>query len=162
MDPNISSSSGAEGEERNFGDERLDKEALAQQFERLSLLTANHDEELKGIRADLNRMMEYLMRNEREPRKRREEEEVNMGSEGRGRGAVRAKPKMEEYADPVWDEDEFEEAYERGNYQFGGRGFRPPRGRGVRGRFDGRNFRLQVYGGFAKLQNSGANDAGCH
>ncbi|KAF2321176.1 hypothetical protein GH714_034942 [Hevea brasiliensis] len=127
MDPNISSSSGVEGEERNFGDERLYKEALAQQFERLSLLTANHDEELKGIRAYLNRMMEYLMRNKREPQNRREEEEVNMGNEGRGRGAIRAEPRMEEYADPIWDEDEFEEAYEYGNYQFGGWGFRPPR-----------------------------------
>ncbi|KAF2282610.1 hypothetical protein GH714_043734 [Hevea brasiliensis] len=67
---------------------------------------------------------------------------------------------MEEYADPIWDEDEFEEAYEHGNYQFGGRGFRPPRVRGARGRFAGRNFRHHVYGGFAKLQNSGANDAG--
>ncbi|KAF2296827.1 hypothetical protein GH714_006191 [Hevea brasiliensis] len=74
MDPNISSSSGAE---------------------------ANHDEELKGTRADLNRMMEYLMRNGREPRNRREEEEVNVGNEGRCRGAVRVEPRMEEYADPV-------------------------------------------------------------
>ncbi|KAF2317137.1 hypothetical protein GH714_012085 [Hevea brasiliensis] len=65
MDPNISSSSGAEGEERNFGDERLYKEALAPQFERLFLLTTNHDEDLEGIRADLNRMMEYVMRIER-------------------------------------------------------------------------------------------------
>ncbi|KAF2311145.1 hypothetical protein GH714_019693 [Hevea brasiliensis] len=106
--------------------------------------------------------MEYLMRNEREPRNRREEEEVNMGNEGRGREAVRAEPRMEEYADPVWDEDEFEEAYVHGNYQFGGREFWPPRGRGARGRFGGRNFRHQVYGEFAKLHNSGANDAGCH
>ncbi|KAF2318366.1 hypothetical protein GH714_006075 [Hevea brasiliensis] len=67
--------------------------------------------------------MEYLIRNEREPRNKREEEEVNMGNEGIGRGAVRAEPRMEEYADPVWDEDEFEEAYEHGNYQFSGRGF---------------------------------------
>ncbi|KAF2290227.1 hypothetical protein GH714_004238 [Hevea brasiliensis] len=48
---------------------------------------------------------------------------------------------MEEYADPVWDEDEFKEAYEHGNYQFGGRRFRPPRGRGASGSFGGRNFR---------------------
>ncbi|KAF2305591.1 hypothetical protein GH714_006930 [Hevea brasiliensis] len=160
MDPNISRrSSRAEGKERNFGDERLYKEALAQQFERLSLLTANHDEELKGIRAELNRMMEYLMRNEREPRNRREEEEVNMGNEGRGRGAVRAEPRMEEYADPVWDEDEFEEAYEHGNYQFGGRGLRPPRGRGARGRFGGRNFRYDDYTN--KGVHNGAIDANC-
>ncbi|KAF2301880.1 hypothetical protein GH714_030165 [Hevea brasiliensis] len=47
---------------------------------------------------------------------------------------------MEKYADLVWDEDEFEEAYEHGNYQFGGREFWPPRGR-ARGKFGGRNFR---------------------
>ncbi|KAF2302165.1 hypothetical protein GH714_033225 [Hevea brasiliensis] len=49
---------------------------------------------------------------------------------------------MEEYADLVWDEDEFEEAYEHGNYQLGGSGLRPPRGRGARGRFGGRIFKL--------------------
>ncbi|KAF2286144.1 hypothetical protein GH714_010922 [Hevea brasiliensis] len=145
MDQNICSNSGAGGEERNFKDERLYKEALAQQFERISLLTTNHDEVLKEIRTDLNRMMEYLMRNERRPRNRREEEEVNLGNECKGRRGVRAEPKMEEYDELVWDEDEFEEAYEHGNNQFGGRGFRPLRGRGVRGRFGGRNFRYDDY-----------------
>ncbi|KAF2322407.1 hypothetical protein GH714_014389 [Hevea brasiliensis] len=123
MDQNTNSSSGARGEEKNFGDDKVYKEALAQQFERLSLLTANHDEELKGIRTDLNRMMEYLMRNERGPSTRKEEEEVNMGNE-----------------------DKFEEAYEHGNYQVSGKGFQLPRARGVRGRFGGTNFRYNDYG----------------
>ncbi|KAF2308760.1 hypothetical protein GH714_016243 [Hevea brasiliensis] len=82
--------------------------------------------------------MEYLMRNERE------EEEVNMENEGRGRGVVRPEPRIEEYADPVWDKDEFEKTYEHGNYQFGGRGFRPPGGRGARGRFGGRNLSMMT------------------
>ncbi|KAF2285266.1 hypothetical protein GH714_040305 [Hevea brasiliensis] len=84
---------------------------------------ANHDEELKGIRTDVNRLMEYLMRNERGPKNRKEEEEVNVGNEGKGRRAIRAEPRMEEYNELDWDEDEFEEAYEHGNYPVGGRGF---------------------------------------
>ncbi len=57
----------------------------------------NHDEELKGIRTNLNRMMEHLMRNERGPRNKGEKEEVNVGNEDRGRRGVRAKPRMDEY-----------------------------------------------------------------
>ncbi|KAF2295334.1 hypothetical protein GH714_032596 [Hevea brasiliensis] len=123
MDQNTSISSGARGEEKSFGDDRVYKKALAQQFERLYLLTANHDEESKGIRIDLNRLMEYLMRHERGPRNRREKEEVNVRNEGRGRRGVRTKPKMEEYDELDWDKDEFKEPYELENYQVGGRGF---------------------------------------
>ncbi|KAF2315764.1 hypothetical protein GH714_040301 [Hevea brasiliensis] len=115
---------------------------MAQQFERLSLQTATHNKELqtmirdlhelKGLRVDVNRMMEYMMDNERVNRNRREEVGLHMGDGGRvGRG-IRVEPRIEDQEELNWYDDEFEEAFEYGNYHFDGRRFRPPRGRGVR------------------------------
>ncbi|KAF2299803.1 hypothetical protein GH714_003516 [Hevea brasiliensis] len=50
--------------------------------------------ELKGLRADVNRMMEYMMGNERENRNGREE--VDVGDGGRVIRGIRVEPRMEE------------------------------------------------------------------
>ncbi|KAF2287074.1 hypothetical protein GH714_038014 [Hevea brasiliensis] len=84
--------------------------------------------ELEGLGADVNRMMEYMMGNERENRNRREEVGVHVGDGGRvGRG-IRVEPRMEEQEELNWHDDEFEEAFEYGNHHFDGRRFQPPRG----------------------------------
>ncbi|XP_057985306.1 uncharacterized protein LOC131170264 [Hevea brasiliensis] len=102
--------------------------------------------ELKGLRSDVNRMMEYMMGNERESRNRREEVGVDVGDGGRvGRG-IQVEPRMEEQEELNWYDDEFEEVFEYGNHHFDGRRFWPPRRRGVRGRRGGRQLRFDNYG----------------
>ncbi|KAF2311480.1 hypothetical protein GH714_024197 [Hevea brasiliensis] len=115
---------------------------MAQQFERLSLQTTTHNEELqtmrrdlnelKGLRADVNRMMEYIMGNERKNKNRREEVVVHVGDGGRVGREIRVEPRMEEQKELNWYDDEFKEMFEYENHHFDGRRFWPPRWRGVR------------------------------
>ncbi|KAF2290826.1 hypothetical protein GH714_015669 [Hevea brasiliensis] len=95
---------------------------------------------LRGMRNEMTRFMEE-MRRDREDRNRRNDGGANVGNPNRNEGRFRAEHRNEGYEEAEWN-DEYDEAYDYGNYHYGGRGYRPPRGRGPRGRRGGRNFRL--------------------
>ncbi|KAF2305105.1 hypothetical protein GH714_001812 [Hevea brasiliensis] len=95
---------------------------------------------LRGMRNEMTRFMEEMKR-DREDRNRRNDGGANVGNQNRNEGRFRAEHRNEGYEEAEWD-DEYDEAYDYGNYHYGGRGYRPPRGRGARGRRGGRNFRL--------------------
>ncbi|XP_058005398.1 uncharacterized protein LOC131181367 [Hevea brasiliensis] len=82
------------------------------------------------------------MRRDREDRNRRNDGGANVANPNRNEGRFRAEHRNEGYEEDEWNDDEYDEAYDYGNYHYGGRGHRPPRGRGPRGRRGGRNFRF--------------------
>ncbi|XP_057990695.1 uncharacterized protein LOC110653932 [Hevea brasiliensis] len=139
-----SGSSGGNEEKREFLDDRVFKESVAQSFERMNLQMNDFRDELdvlRGMRNEMTRFMEE-MRRDREDRNRRNDGGANVGNQNRNEGRFQAKHRNEGYEEAEWNDDEYDEAYDYGNYHYGGRGYRPPRGRGPRGRRGGRNFRF--------------------
>ncbi|XP_057994976.1 uncharacterized protein LOC131175278, partial [Hevea brasiliensis] len=139
-----SGSSGGNDGKREFPDDRIFKESVAQSFERMNLQMNDFRDELdvlRGMRNEMTRFMEE-MRRDREDRNRRNDGGANVGNPNRNEGRFRAEHRNEGYEEAEWNDDEYDEAYDYGNYHYGGRGYRPPRGRGPRGRRGGRNFRL--------------------
>ncbi|XP_058003982.1 uncharacterized protein LOC131180648, partial [Hevea brasiliensis] len=137
-------SSGGNEEKREFPDDRIFKESVAQSFERMNVQMNDFRDELdvlRGMRNEITRFMEE-MRRDREDRNRRNDGGANVGNQNRNEGRFRAEHRNEGYEEAEWNDDEYDEAYDYGNYHYGGRGHRPPRGRGPRGRRGGRNFRL--------------------
>ncbi|KAF2292098.1 hypothetical protein GH714_010495 [Hevea brasiliensis] len=102
------------------------RDAVAAQFERLTL-------GMNTLRDDMNRILEE-MRRDREERARGRDDNRDRRQEVRNIG----EPSVENLEGEVHVEEEFEEAieeeFEVGNYNYGGRGYRPPRARGARGR----------------------------
>ncbi|KAF2316301.1 hypothetical protein GH714_041642 [Hevea brasiliensis] len=102
------------------------RDAVVAQFERLTL-------GMNTLRDDVNRILEE-MRRDREERARGRDDAKDRRQEVRNIG----EPRVENLEGEVHIEEEFEEAIEEEfdvrNYNYGGRGYRPPRARGARGR----------------------------
>ncbi|KAF2296015.1 hypothetical protein GH714_035678 [Hevea brasiliensis] len=124
----MSNETGSSGE-RVLVDEAMYRDAVAAQFERLTL-------GMNTLRDDMNRILEE-MRRDREERARGRDDARDRRQEVRNIG----EPRVENLEGEVHVEEEFEEAieeeFEVGNYNYGGRGYRPPRARGARGRRGG-------------------------
>ncbi|KAF2289041.1 hypothetical protein GH714_024781 [Hevea brasiliensis] len=84
---------------------------------------------LRGMRNEMTRFMEE-MRRDREDRNRRNDGGANVGNPNRNEGRFRAEHRNEGYEEAEWN-DEYDEAYDYGNYHYGGRGYRPPRVEGL-------------------------------
>ncbi|KAF2310455.1 hypothetical protein GH714_010824 [Hevea brasiliensis] len=115
----MSNETGSSGE-RVLVNEAMYRDAVAAQFERLTL---------EEMRDDMNRILEG-MRRDREERARGRDDARDRRQEVRNIG----EPRVENLEGEVHVEEEIEEEFEVGNYNYGGRGYRPPRGRGARGR----------------------------
>ncbi|KAF2286756.1 hypothetical protein GH714_027469 [Hevea brasiliensis] len=79
---------------------------------------------LRGMRNEMTRFMEE-MRRDREDRNWRNDGEANVGNQNRNEGRFRAEHRNEGHEEAEWNDDEYDEAYDYGNYHYGGRGHRP-------------------------------------
>ncbi|KAF2316090.1 hypothetical protein GH714_040931 [Hevea brasiliensis] len=125
----MSNETGSSGE-RVLVDEAMYRGVVAAQFERLTLGT-------NTLRDNRNQILEEIRR-DREERDRGRDDARDRRKEERNIGG----PRVENLEGEMHVEEEFEEEikeeFEFGNYNSGGRGYRPPRGKGASGRRGGR------------------------